>query len=143
MTKTTIVDMTWEGGAKGKGSLKSTFLDTSVAIPKALGGSGEGANPKELLVSSAASCYMLTLAFLVESKKLPVASLEMRSDAVAGDEGMKITHDISVTLTAEATDAEVETMKRVLQEAEKGCEVGNLLKNAGVIINLESEVIVG
>lgn len=136
----TIVDIIWKDGATGQGELKSTYLNTEIAIPKTLGGSGAGANPKELLVSSAASCYVATLVYMLENRKLPVDSLTMKTEAFVSETSFEIIHYPIITLTAEATEAQVEGTKRAFEGAHKGCEVGNLLKAANVSISIEGTV---
>lgn len=137
----TTVDVIWKDGAIGQGELTSTYLNTKIAIPKTLGGSGEGANPKELLVSSAASCYIATLVYMLENRKLPVDSFTMKTEASVSKAGFKIIHYPIITLTAEATDAQVEATKRAFEGADKGCDIGNLLKVADVSIVVEGTVV--
>lgn len=60
MAFTNSLKIQWNGSIKGKGSIQSLFLDNSIAIPTIFGGTGEGNSPIDLLVSSAASCYLLT-----------------------------------------------------------------------------------
>lgn len=59
----------WDGNTKGNGRIKANFLETNIAIPESLGGSGEGAEPKELLITSAAACYTMTLVTMLETRK--------------------------------------------------------------------------
>ena len=75
------VHAVWNGGVTGNGTLKAEYLDTKIAIPTSLGGSGNGANPKEVLVASVTTCYTAKLTFVLESKKLPVAELTVNSEA--------------------------------------------------------------
>ncbi|WP_379204165.1 hypothetical protein [Paenibacillus sp. GCM10012306] len=43
----------WYKGAKGDGRISSDNLKTRIAIPLLKGGSGDGAEPQQLLMSSA------------------------------------------------------------------------------------------
>lgn len=136
----TTVNVNWKDGTTGHGELTSTYLDTNISIPKTSGGSGNGANPKELLVSSATSCYVATLVYMLESRKLPIETLEMKTEATAEKEAIKIEHFPIITLAKEATEEQIETTKRALAGADKGCTIGNLLKTAGVAITVEGTV---
>ncbi|WP_144529284.1 OsmC family protein [Peribacillus simplex] len=73
-------------------SKNTEYLDTKIAIPTSLGGSGNGANPKEVLVASVTTCYAATLTFVLESRKLPVAELTVNSEASISDNEFKIIH---------------------------------------------------
>ena len=136
----TNLNIVWNGGIVGDGTLKAEYLDTRIAIPKALGGSGNGADPKELLVSSATTCYITTLAYMLESRKLPVVELTISSEGTISDSGFNITHAPQIVLSADATENQVQSAERAIGGADKGCEVGNLLKNAGVVIETDGKV---
>lgn len=90
------------GGVTGNGTLKAEYLDTKIAIPTSLGGSGNGANPKEVPVASVTTCYAATLTFVLESRKLPVAELTVNSEANISDSAFKITHYPHIVLSADA-----------------------------------------
>jgi peroxiredoxin-like protein len=134
------VNAVWDGGVTGNGTLKSENLDTKIAIPTFLGGSGNGANPKEILVSSVTTCYTATLTFVLESRKLPVVELTVNSEANISDNEFKITHYPKIVLSAEATEKQVQSAQKAIDTADRGCEVGNLLKKADVIIKVQGKV---
>lgn len=77
---TTNLTIEWQGGTKAEAALKAEYLDTKVAVPTSLGGSGNGADPNELLVASATTCYLATLTYMLESTSpnLPVLRICMR-----------------------------------------------------------------
>ncbi|WP_243449867.1 OsmC family protein [Neobacillus terrae] len=134
------VNAVWDGGVTGKGRLKAEYLDTNIAIPASLGGSGNGANPKEILVASVTTCYTATLTFVLESRKLPVAELTVNSEANISDNEFKITHYANIVLSADATEEQIQSAQRATEAADKGCDVGNLLKKADVIIEVQGKV---
>ncbi|MFC0273235.1 OsmC family protein [Metabacillus herbersteinensis] len=134
----------WHGNTKGNGTIQGNGFETNIAIPESLGGSGEGAEPKGLLVSSAASCYSMTLVAMLETRKLNVTGLTMNSEATnSKEEGFKITHYPNIVLSADATEEQIESANRAIVAADKGCAVGNTLKKADVQINIEGKVSVG
>ena len=134
------VNANWDGGVTGNGTLKAEYLDTKIAIPTSLGGSGNGANPKEILVSSVTTCYAATLTFALESRKLPVVELTVNSEANISENEFKITHYPQIVLSAEATEEQIHSAQRATEAADKGCEVGNLLKKADVKIEIQGKV---
>jgi lipoyl-dependent peroxiredoxin len=134
------VNAVWDGGVKGNGTLKAEYLDTNIAIPTSLGGSGNGANPKEILVSSVTTCYTATLTFVLESRNLPVAELTVNSEANISDNEFKIIHYPHIVLSKDATEDQIQSAQRATEAADKGCEVGNLLKKADVKIEIQGKV---
>ncbi|MFC4600274.1 OsmC family protein [Cohnella hongkongensis] len=136
----TIVNTVWYRDAKGDGRIKANKLKTKIAIPEPLGGSGEGANPKEMLVSSAVSCYIMTLTYILQTMKLPVIGLIMNSEATNSKEEFKIVHYPRIILSADATEEQSQSANEALVVADQRCEVGNLLKKAGVQIQIDGKV---
>ena len=134
------VNAVWSGGITGNGTLKAEYLDTKIAIPTSLGGSGNGANPKEVLVASVTTCYTAILTSILESRKLPVAKLIVSSEADLSHNEFTIIHYPEVVLSADASEEQVQSAQRATEEAEKGCEVGNILKKADVEIKVLGKV---
>lgn len=137
----TTLKAVWNGDTKGSGTIKAGHLDTKIAISESSGGTGEGAEPKEFLLSSAATCYIMTLVAILDSRELPVVDLEMDSEVtVSKEEGFKITHYPHIILSADATDKQKETAERAFTTADRGCSIGNLLKKADVQITVKSKL---
>ncbi|WP_170061415.1 OsmC family protein [Rummeliibacillus pycnus] len=133
----TNVNAVWNGGIADNGTLKSEHFDIQIALSKSSGGSGNGADPKVLLVSSATTCYIETLIFMLESRGLPVDELTVNTDTT---DGFTITHYPKIVLSADATEAQIESAQRIIEGADRGCKVGNLLRKAGIIISVQGEV---
>ena len=124
---------TWAGGAKGEGCITSDTLDVALALPTQYGGTGAGANPKELLTGAAAACFMMTLATMLEGRRLPVAEMALAStvDEVEGG-ALRIEHVLTLVLAAGATAEQVGKAEALIPVAEERCPVEQLLKSAGV-----------
>lgn len=131
----------WNGNTKGNGIIQSNDFETNIAIPESLGGRGGGAEPKGLLVTSAAACYSMTLVAMLETRKLNVTAFAMNSEASnSKEEGFKIKHYPHIFLSADATEEQIQTANRVIVAADKGCAVGNMLKKADVQIDVVGKV---
>lgn len=130
----------WNGGAKGSGSIKANYLETNIAIPESLGGSGEGSEPKEILITSATACFVMTLTGMLEARKLPVSKVTVDTESTKSKEEFQILHVTDITLSAEATDDQVEAAHKSIEMADKRCEVGNMLRKADVQIKAEGKV---
>ena len=118
----------WNGGIQGKGTLKAEHLETNIAVPESKGGSGDGANPSELLVSSATTCYIATLTFMLETRKIPVIELTVNSEATISDEGFTITHYPQIVLSTNAKEEQVQSAQR-----ESFFEISNIFLNIGIL----------
>ena len=136
----TNANVVWHNGVKGNGVLKTEFLDAKVAIPTVLGGSGNGAFPKEVLVASVTTCYTAVLVSMIESRELPVVEISVHSEASISDDEFKIIHHPHMVLSENATDKQVQSAERLFAAADKGCVVGNLLKKADVRIEVQGEI---
>ncbi|MFP3846225.1 OsmC family protein [Priestia filamentosa] len=137
----TILKTVWHGNTKGNGSIQVNDIKTNIAIPTDLGGNGEGAEPKGLLVSSAAACYTMNLVAMLETKKLPVAGFTMNSESINSKEkGFKIIHYPCITLSTDATEDQIQSANRTILSADKACFIGNMLKKADVQIDIEGKV---
>lgn len=138
---TTKLKTTWAGNMKGNGTVKSGPLDTPIAIPTDGGGTGEGADPKTLLIASAAACYSMTLVAILQNRKLPVSGLTMESEVVDFKEtGFSLDHHVQVNLAPDATDEQIDSVKSAFQTADKACMISNVLKRAGAQIQIDGSV---
>ncbi|WP_329740490.1 OsmC family protein [Dyella sp. A6] len=128
------LDLGWQNGFKGLGLIKGNGFDVPISIPAALGGSGTGAGPKELLASSAAACFIATLTAILESRKVPVADLAVATHAVESDDTIRLKHTAKVTVTDSATEEQIAGVEALVARADKACAVGNILRKSGVEI---------
>lgn len=116
-------------------------MQTQIAIPVPKGGSGEGAEPQQLLMSSAVACYTMTLAYMLDRKKVPVAGFFMDTEGnIAKGDQLSITHRLHVVLNSGASNEDVTMAEALILQAEKDCHIGQLLIKAGVPVGTEGKV---
>lgn len=130
----------WNGGVDGNGLLTAEKFSTNVAIPKAIGGSGDGTDPKELLVSSASSCFTLTLTSLLRNRHLPLEDYVVHTEATTVGKDISIVHEASLVLAADATEEQIKSAEKAIEGADTACTIGNLLKKAGLSIEYKANV---
>lgn len=128
------LETTWDGGFTGQGLIKGDGFEIATAIPTALGGSGAGADPKQLYVAAATACFTATLRAITEKKKVPVDAIAVSTHAVAGDENFTIAHTVALTMAPDAGDAGAAAAHDAVETADRICAVGNLARKAGVEI---------
>jgi peroxiredoxin-like protein len=134
----------WSGGRFGSGSLTSGALTSEVSIPAEMGGPGIGTNPDELLLAAAANCYLITLASILENRKLPVRMLSLRSEGVVERDGGRLTykrivHRPLIELDAAAADEALETAQMAAERAEKACMISQAVRG-NVELAVEAEI---
>lgn len=123
----------WPGGRNSVGTIHCGHLDTAVSIATGMGGPGVGTNPDEMLLGAAATCYLMTLAAMIERARLAVANMAFESDiTVTVDDGAyrckRIVHRPSITLAADANDDDMARLARLVDLAERHCMVSNALR---------------
>ena len=138
---TTMLTTTWEGLIQGNGRMKSETVELPIAIPQSYGGTGAGSHPKELLMASAAACYVMTFAGMMGARKLPLAGVSVRSElSDISKQTMQIVHEVSILLASEASPEQIASAASLIEAADKSCMVGNLLKSAGVRVSASGKV---
>ncbi len=128
------------------GRIESGNLKTEISIPKEMEGPGAGTNPDEMLLGAAATCYIITLAAMMERSGLEKESLKMESEAVVDVTGgvftyEKIIHRPLIRLPKEAAEKEVELAERLAEKAETSCMISRAVQG-NVAIELEPKIVV-
>jgi len=123
----------WPGGRNSEGYIEAGNLQTKVSIPEEMNGPGIGTNPDEMLLGAAATCYMITLAAMIERSKLPLARMSHESEAIVDETNgvltyKKIIHKPYVALKPDATDKERSLLKRLTEKAETSCMISRAIQ---------------
>ncbi|MBU8781931.1 OsmC family protein [Bacillus licheniformis] len=131
----------WPGKRNDIGRIESGNLKTEISIPKEMDGPGAGTNPDEMLLGAAATCYIITLAAMMERSGLEKESLTMESEAVVDVTGgvftyEKIIHRPLIRLPKEAAQKEAELAERLAKKAETSCMISRAVQG-NVAIELE------
>jgi peroxiredoxin-like protein len=122
----------WPGGRNSSGTIESGQLKTRVSIPVEMDGPGIGTNPDEMLLGAAATCYIITLAAMMERSHLVKVSLTLESEGIVDvTNGVftykKIIHRPQIVLHKEATEAEVKRTHRLAEKAETSCMISRAI----------------
>jgi peroxiredoxin-like protein len=81
----------WTGNRGGTGELALNQHTVQFSVPGELGGAGVGTNPEQLLLSAAASCYLITLAILLTNRNIPYQRIELETEGlVENDSGLRL-----------------------------------------------------
>ncbi|MFK4301600.1 peroxiredoxin-like protein [Paenibacillus sp. RC254] len=128
MEHTFLLKADWNGGRNSAGYIEAGQLRTAISIPAEMGGPGVGTNPDEMLLGAAATCYLITLAAMMERAGLTVASLALESEGIVDVTNniftyRRIIHRPRVHLAADATESQIEQAVRLAEQAESSCMI--------------------
>lgn len=134
----------WPGLRNGVGEIKAGNLKTQISIPPEMDGPGVGTNPDEMLLGAAATCYIITLAAMMERNGLEKESLTMESDGIVDvTNGVftykKIIHRPRIVLAADATDRERNLAQRLAEKAETSCMISRAIQG-NVELELQADI---
>jgi peroxiredoxin-like protein len=134
----------WPGLRNDVGDIESGNLKTRISIPPEMDGPGVGTNPDEMLLGAAATCYIITLAAMMERSKLEKESLTMESEGIVEViKGVitykKIIHRPRVVLKADAAEKDLALAHKLAEKAESSCMIRRAIKG-NVEIELQADI---
>ncbi|OLP66343.1 hypothetical protein BACPU_06450 [Bacillus pumilus] len=137
----------WPGLRNDVGTISCEQLKTKVSIPKEMAGPGIGTNPDEMLLGAAATCYIITLAAMMERSHLEKEDLTMNSEAIVDVTNgvftyQQIIHRPLIILKESATAHEIELARKLAHKAESSCMISRAVQG-NVDISLEETIQVG
>ncbi|WP_010648450.1 OsmC family protein [Oceanobacillus massiliensis] len=134
----------WPGGRNSEGYIEAGNLKTKISIPQEMDGPGIGTNPDEMLLGAAATCYVITLAAMIERAKLPLKEMSHESEGIVDvTNGIitykKIIHRPTVLLKETATEEHYSKLKKLVEKAEKSCMISRAIQG-NVVLELQATI---
>lgn len=122
----------WQGGRLSTGTIQGKGLEARISVPAELDGPGQGTNPEELLISSAMTCYTITLAAILDKRKIPFQSLTVHSEGrltvEAGNLGFReIIHRPIIRLLAQSEEI-TQNANHAAHRAEQVCMISKAMR---------------
>ncbi|MDH6368763.1 peroxiredoxin-like protein [Paenibacillus sp. PastF-3] len=123
-----ILNAVWNGGRNSDGTIEAGQLKTQISIPKEMGGPGIGTNPDEMLLGAAATCYLITLAAMLERSELITSNLTLTSEATVDVTNNIFTyeaikHSPVITLSKDASQVDIDKAIHIAHKAEGSCMI--------------------
>lgn len=123
----------WPGLRNDVGTIETLNLNTPVSIPIEMDGPGIGTNPDEMLLGAAATCYIITLAAMLERNGIEKENLTMKSVGIVDvTNGVitykKIIHKPEIILPEDTTEKKRIIVQRLIMKAETSCMISRALK---------------
>ena len=136
----------WPGLRNDVGTIETKNLQTKVSIPPEMDGPGVGTNPDEMLLGAAATCYIITLAAMMERSNLSKVSLSMDSEGIVDVTNgvityQKIIHRPKIILNSDASIKDLSLAQRLAEKAESSCMISRALKG-NVEIDLQADILI-
>ncbi len=134
----------WPGNRNDVGTIESGNLKTQISIPPEMDGPGVGTNPDEMLLGAASTCYIITLAAMMERSRLAKESLTMDSEGIVEVVNgvityKKIIHRPQIVLTADAGDKEFNLAQKLAEKAESSCMITRAIQG-NIEVELEATI---
>jgi peroxiredoxin-like protein len=135
---------TWPGLRNDVGEIETSNLITKISIPSEMDGPGIGTNPDEMLLGAAATCYIITLAAMMERSQLSKAGLTMTSEGIVDvTQGIitynKIIHRPEIVLKQNASDRDERLAHKLAEKAENSCMISRAIRG-NIEIQLQTTV---
>jgi peroxiredoxin-like protein len=123
----------WPGGRNSIGEIDAGNLKTKISIPPEMDGPGIGTNPDEMLLGAAATCYVITLAAMIERAALPLKKMAHDAEGIVDvTNGVftykKIIHKPTVVLQPKATEKDFKKLEVLVEKAEKSCMISRAIQ---------------
>ena len=134
----------WPGLRNDVGRIETGGIRTEVSIPPEMDGPGVGTNPDEMLLGAAATCYIITLAAMMERSKVEKVNLTMKSVGVVDvTNGIitykKIIHHPEIILKSDATEKDMSLALKLTEKAEISCMISRAIKG-NVDVQVEAQI---
>ncbi|MCH6265049.1 OsmC family protein [Neobacillus citreus] len=128
-----LLKANWPGLRNDVGEIETANLKTKVSIPPEMDGPGVGTNPDEMLLGAAATCYIITLAAMMQRSGLDKAGLTMESEGIVDvTNGVitykKIIHKPLIVLKADAAEKDFTLAHRLAKKAETSCMISRAVQ---------------
>jgi len=124
------------------GQTAGEHVNTMISLPKGLDGAARGTNPEEMLASTAAACYLITLGIILEKREIAAERLEVTSTLTMDAQKIKITklvHEPKVKLTSAPTAEQRSSIANAIERAEQMCPIANAIRGNVEIVVVSNE----
>lgn len=131
----------WPGLRNDVGEIEAGNLKTKISIPPEMDGPGIGTNPDEMLLGAAATCYIITLAAMMERSGIDKENLTMESEGIVNvTNGVftykKIIHRPHIVLKSDAGVKDINLARKLAKKAETSCMISRAIQG-----NVEIELL--
>ena len=118
-------------GRDGSAKSDDGHLDVKLAIPKAMGGTGNGTNPEQLFAAGYAACFGSAVGHVARSQKLNPGPIEITAKVDIGPAGKGF--GLQVELVANLPELPREQAQALINAAHEVCPYSNATRGNIVV----------
>jgi lipoyl-dependent peroxiredoxin len=131
-----VATATSHGGRSGRAETPGGELDLAIAVPKELGGDGEGTNPEQLFAAGYACCFLNALILTAAKREIDPSGATVSADVglvtVSGGIGL------AVELRVRFPGIERELAEKLVERAHRVCPFSNATRgNVDLALTIE------
>ena len=120
-------------GREGRVKTDDGTVDFALALPKAMGGSGAGANPEQLFAAGYAACFGSAFNHIARLQKIKTGPVTITAKVTLGTVGEGF--GLAVELVADAPELPREQAEALLQAAHRVCPYSNATRG-NIVVDL-------
>lgn len=118
--------VTASGGRNGVARADDAKTELALAMPKALGGNGEGLNPEQLFGAGYAACFSSSLQFVAAKRGVVLEGLAVTAQVNLRQTEKGFVVDVELRVAAKEPVARV-----LIEEADRACAYSNAMRGEG------------
>jgi Ohr subfamily peroxiredoxin len=119
------------GGRDGRAKTDDGAIDLGLAMPKSLGGSGNGANPEQLFAAGYAACFGSAIAAVARNQKITTGPVAVTTKVTLGAVGQGF--GLAVELEASLPELARDKAEALVQAAHQLCPYSNAVRGNIVV----------
>jgi Ohr subfamily peroxiredoxin len=120
-------------GREGRAKTDDGTLDLPLALPKAMGGNGNGTNPEQLFAAGYSACFGSAFSHVARLQKIKTGPVTITAQVTIGMVGESF--GLAVVLTAEAPELPREQAEALLHAAHQVCPYSNATRG-NIVVDL-------
>ncbi|KAI3592133.1 Organic hydroperoxide resistance protein [Cupriavidus sp. U2] len=122
------------GGRDGRATTSDGQLDVKLAVPKEMGGAGNGLNPEQLFAAGYSACFLGAIRFVAGQQKITV-SPDAKIEGAVGIGQIPQGFGIQVELKISLPGMEKEAAQKLVEAAHQVCPYSNATRG-NIDVNL-------
>lgn len=122
------------GGRDGRAQTSDGRLDAKLAVPKEMGGSGDGLNPEQLFAAGYSACFLGAIRFVAGQQKITV-SPDAKIEGAVGIGQLPHGFGIQVELKISLPGMEKAAAQKLVDDAHQVCPYSNATRG-NIDVNL-------
>ncbi len=122
------------GGRDGRATTSDGQLDAKLAVPKEMGGAGNGLNPEQLFAAGYSACFLGAIRFVAGQQKINV-SPDAKIEGAVGIGQIPQGFGIQVELKISLPGMEKEAAQKLVEAAHQVCPYSNATRG-NIDVNL-------